>query len=103
MKGLLISLVMYSIVIVLSIAVRHFTVSLKSKWAYLILLVYLIAITCYLDLMNWLTNYLRDKQIYLDMGHANIGIFLLGAISYITALCFIINIIFVRYNKWRFN
>src|ERR1700744_3777144 len=99
MKGLFISLIMYLIVIGLSIAVKYFTVKLKSKWAYLILPVYLIAITCYLDLMNWLTNYLRDRQIYLDMGHANIGIFLLGAISYVTALCFIVNIIFVRYRK----
>src|ERR1700744_3007315 len=103
MKGLFISLIMYLIVIGLSIAVSYFTVKLKSKWAYLILPVYLIAITCYLDFLFWLTDYLREKKIYLDMGHADIGIFLLGVVSYITALCFIINIIFVRYKKWRFN
>lgn len=99
MKGLLVLLIMYSIVIVLSIAVRRLTIGLKSKWAYIILPIYIFIITMYIELMNWLTNYFRDKKIYLDMGHANIGILLLGFISYVTALLFIINIIYKRYRK----
>jgi hypothetical protein len=96
MKGLLVLLIMYSIVISLSIVVRRLTISLKSKWAYIILPVYIILTTSYIELVNWVTNNFRDKKIYLDMGHANMGIFLLGLISYVTAFGFIMNIIYVR-------
>jgi hypothetical protein len=103
MKGLFVLLIMFSIVGVLSIIIRRLVVSFKSRWAYIILPIYILIITGYLDFLFWLTDYLREKKIYLDMGHADIGIFLLGVISYFTALCFIINIIFVRYKKWKYN
>ncbi len=103
MKGFIILIIMYSIVILLSIAIRRLTIGFRSKWAYLLLPIYIIVITIYIDFMNWLTNYLRGKQVYLDMGHANIGIVLLGFVSYITAVIFIVNIAFVRHRKWKYD
>lgn len=101
MKVIIVLLIEYLIFITLSILIRYWMIKVKTNWIYLVVPVYLLAINSYFDLLNWLTNSLREKSIYLDVGHANIGLLILCLIFYITAIVFIINIIILRRRKWK--
>jgi len=79
-----------------SLFLRNWMIKVRTNWVYVCIPIYLLAINSYFDLINWYDHFLSDKKIYLGFGHANLDLLLLCLLTFITALFFIINIIYKR-------
>ena len=92
-------LTIYIVFFAASLFLRNWMIKVRTNWVYVCIPIYLLAINSYFDLINWYDHFLSDKKIYLGFGHANLDLLLLCLLTFITALFFIINIIYKRYRK----
>jgi hypothetical protein len=96
MKTIAFLLIVYIVFLISSYYFRNKMIYVKSKWLYLFILAYLIAINFYYELFNQLDEFLTNKKIYLELGHANILLLLLYLFSNLTAIAIIISIFYKR-------
>jgi hypothetical protein len=66
-------------------------------WFLVIILMYIISIYIYFEIINKIHQFLRDKGIYIEFGHASILLLELGILCLILA---IINIIWASVKKY---
>ena len=92
-------LIIYIVFFIASLFLRKWMIKVRTNWVYVCIPIYLLAINSYFDLINWFDHFLSDRKIYLDFGHANLDLLLLCLLTFVTALFFIINIIYKRYIK----
>jgi hypothetical protein len=92
-------LIIYIVFLVASLLLRKWMIKVRTNWIYVCIPIYLLAINSYFDLINWYDDFLRDRKIYIDFGHAKLDLLLLCLLTFVTALFFIINIIYKRYRK----
>jgi hypothetical protein len=99
MKEILLLSLIYIIFFGVSLLFRKRMINIKSNRIYIYILIYLVGIYGYFELINWFDHFLSDRKIYLGFGHANLDLLLLCLLTFVTALFFIINIIYKRYRK----
>ena len=93
--------IIYLIFLSLSYLLFRYIITLKKIPALLIFIVYLIGIYYYFELINQLHYYLRDKGIYIELGHASLSLILLMFFCYLNAFILLIIIILkmIKSNK----
>jgi len=93
--------IIYLIFLSLSYLLFRYIITLKKISALLIFIVYLIGIYYYFELINQLHYYLRDKGIYIELGHASLSLILLMFFCYLNAFILLIIIILkmIKSNK----
>jgi hypothetical protein len=96
MKTIAFLFIVYIVFFVLSIYFRNRMIRIKSRWLYLFIPCYLIAIYYYFEFINQLSHFLMDKKIYLELGHANYYLLVIYLISIVTAIIFIFSIFYKR-------
>jgi len=93
--------IIYLIFLSLSYLLFRYIITLKKIPALLIFIVYLIGIYYYFELINQFHYYLRDKGIYIELGHASLSLILLMFFCYLNAFILLIIIILkmIKSNK----
>jgi hypothetical protein len=102
MKELLFVGIFYALFLVVSLKLKKSLLGLKLIWS-LLLLPYLIAIWWYLELILRFHYFLRDHQIYLELGHASILLIELLVLMYITALIIIVDLLYRKLRNMNVN
>lgn len=92
---MIISLVIYIVFILISLAVRKYLIKkiIDRKVKYLLILIYLVLIYPLMETLNYIFNFLKIKGIYFGLGHANIYLILLLILCYITGVIISISVI----------
>ena len=96
MKEILVLAAIYIVFLAASVVFQRKMVNVKSKWLYLWIPLYFIIIGVYFDLLVKLHQLLRDNEVYLEFGHADLLLLELNGICYITAIAFVIYILYQR-------
>ena len=74
-------------------------VKVRALWAVILTIAYLVLIDLWIELFNQIHYYLRDRGIYIELGHASLELLLLCGFCYINAL---ILIFFILYKRSRY-
>ena len=103
MNEYLVSLIIYAVFLIATLAFRKRVVKVKSPWLCLLYIVlYFVFTDLYFEFLNKMHQILRDHQIYIEYGHASIFLLEVFAICVITCLITTISIIFTRRKQKRF-
>ena len=100
MKELLFIAIVYGVFLIATIVFYRMAKRFGNLASIILAICYLIGIYFYFEMINQLHIYLRDKKIYLELGHASLTLVLIFFISYLTA--FIAIGIFI-FQKRRIN
>jgi hypothetical protein len=79
--------------LLLSYIVYKFSLRLTKIWATIFFILYVWSIYFYFELFNQLHHYLRDRGIYIALGHADISLLMLMAFCYLNALVLFIIVV----------
>ncbi len=93
------SLFIYGIFLIYSIVLRKFVIKNESKKIkYFIIMLYLILIYPFMEIFNLFFNFLKEKNIYFGLEHANIYLILTLFLCYVTGIIISINILIKKNN-----
>jgi len=85
--------IIYLIFLSLSYLLFRYIITLKKIPALLIFIVYLIGIYYYFELINQFHYYLRDKGIYIELGHASLSLIFCYLNAFILLIIIILKMI----------
>ncbi len=100
MKEILFLSATFIIFLLVSLLFHQRMVDVATKWLFVYILAYFIAISLYFNLALRIHQTLRNNKIFLEFGHAEILLLELYVICYITAIGFIINVLRKRRKKY---
>ena len=104
MITLIVLFALYLAFIVFTVYFKNKMLYIKTKWLFLFIPLYFVAIFYYYDLLTQIANFLGVKEIYIvDFGHAKILLVELLFVMYITSIVFVINIFYKRRKNARLN
>jgi len=86
MDDLLVLTALYIFFLAISFVVYKTLLKASSVWATILAVIYLIGIYCYYLLLVKIDYILMDKNIYIDFGHANLGLVLLMLFCYVNGV-----------------
>lgn len=95
-RNMVICIVIYSVFLVVSLRLRKIILKIQKKNIYLSVIIYLLIIYPVMSLLNYILNYLKTKEIYFNLGHANIYLLSTLLICYLTAIIISINILVLK-------
>ena len=81
----------------------RWVVKIKSIWAIISTIIYLILIDLWIELFNQIHNHLRDRGIYIELGHASLELVMLWQFCYANAVILIIFIVSKRAKYFACN
>src|SRR5688572_23442424 len=87
-------------VVFLIFSLLFYVLAIRSKQVLILVIMivaYLLSIKPYFELINFVHRSLRDKEIYIELGHASTSLLFLWYLSYLVAAIIVIFLIF----KWR--
>lgn len=91
MEEVIILAVIFAIFIVLTRAFYKRMIEAR-RFVYVSILVYLLFIYFYYELVNQINIFLRERNIFLEFGHASISLILLLIVSYLIGILTIVKI-----------
>jgi len=89
MDDLLVLTALYIVFLAISFVIYKAILKTSSIWAIIISMIYLIGIYCYYWLLLKINYILIDKNIYIDFGHAYLGLVLFMFFCYINGTIFL--------------
>ncbi len=99
MKEGVISVMIVGAFIVASYYLHKYMRNIKSIiWFLSVILMYIVMLYGYFEIINKIHQYLRDRGIYIEFGHASILLIELGVICLFFAL---INIVWAAVSRYR--
>ena|SRR5579863_1090437 len=99
MKEIIVLALMYIIFLTASFFFYKKMISVDLKWVFVFTPVYLIGLYFYFDVLGYANDFLRDRNIYFEFGHADIALVMLGLFCFCNAMLLILLIAVVRVRK----
>ena len=93
MKELIALIVIYLIFLACSLLLYRKAIYLNSKWLYLWVPIYILAIYFYFEFINFIHVYVRGKGFYMELGHASISLAILMLLAYLTGIILLLFLI----------
>jgi hypothetical protein len=98
MKEIIALSLIYIVFFAVSLLAYKKMVKLKLIWIFVFIPIYIYSIYLYFSALVALHNYLRDRGIYFEFGHADLELILLSLFCFISAAVFVL-LIFVERKK----